>query len=142
MVAKLGANVTLSDFVPHVLDNLNTSIASNDIQARARVVRLNWADEAGVSGACSNHGWYVGDPDAASGGQDVCLHANLEEGEQFEVIVGSDICYEDDHPALLEGVLRKRLAPGGRLFLLYAVRFPGIHAELLHRLAAFCRCTC
>ena len=57
VAAKLGANVTLSDFVPHVLDNLNASIVSNSIQARARAVRLNWADEAGVFGACSNAGW-------------------------------------------------------------------------------------
>jgi hypothetical protein len=51
----------------------------------------------------------------------------------------AQICYENDHPALLEAVLRRRLCPGGRVWLLNAVRFPKLHEELLERLRSFCR---
>lgn len=52
---------------------------------------------------------------------------------------GEQICYENDHPTLLQAVLRNRLAPGGRVFFAYAVRFPGLHEELLDLLRGFCR---
>jgi len=140
LAAKLGGYVTLSDFVPHVLDNLKASVVLNAIQNRAVVRRLNWAEEAGVTGTCSNHGWYAGgDGVSGVGREDERQHKTLDEEEHFDVIIGSDICYEHDHPALLEGVLRRRLAQGGRIFFLYAVRFPTLHAQLLERLALFCR---
>jgi predicted nicotinamide N-methyase len=132
--------VTLSDFLPHVLDNLQTSIASNGLEHCARCVRLNWADEAGVTGACSNQGWYAGEYDAATD-KDANRHLTLEDKEQFDLIIGSDICYENDHPALLEHVVRRRLAHGGRLIFVYAVRFPALHSEMLDRLGTFCRFT-
>ena len=90
LAGKLGARVALSDFVPKVLDNLAESIRSNEIASRARTVSLNWAEEARVGGKCSNHGWYAG-----SGGQNgqnpESYHSTLDEHEQFDVVIGSDV---------------------------------------------------
>ena len=142
LAAKMGWKVTLSDFVPHVIDNLEASISLNDVGACARAVRLNWAEEAGVLGPCSNDLWYAGKcPGGAHGGSDAVdgkHYLELEDDEQFEVIIGADICYEEDHPNLLDKVLRRRLSPEGRVFFLYAVRFPELHAALLERLHGFC----
>ena len=142
LAAKMGWKVTLSDFVPHVIDNLEASISLNDVGACARAVRLNWAEEAGVLGPCSNDLWYAGKcPGGAHGGSDAVdgkHYLELEDDEQFEVIIGADICYEEDHPNLLDKVLRRRLSPEGRVFFLYAVRFPELHDALLERLHGFC----
>lgn len=125
----------MSDFVPRVLDNLSHAVVANKVQSLADVVSLNWADEAGVTGPCSNHGWYAGDGTADD---NVPRHRRLADEEEFSVIIGSDICYEHDHPALLEGVLKRRLGPRGRVFFLYAVRFPNLHGEMLERLRSLC----
>jgi len=85
LAGKLGARVTLSDFVPKVLENLSQSISTNNISSHARAVSLNWADEASIRGQCSNHGWYAG----ADGEQ--CQHPSLDENEQFDVVLGSDV---------------------------------------------------
>jgi predicted nicotinamide N-methyase len=93
---------------------------------------------------CSNHGWYGGDEDARGSDGEPCArrHAGLDDKQKFDVIIGADICYEPDHPALLQGVLQRRLAPGGRVFFLYAVRFPALHAEMLERLQEVCSDVC
>ena len=49
VAAKLGATVTLSDFVGNVLQNLEHNIRENGVESRATAVRLNWADDAGLS---------------------------------------------------------------------------------------------
>ena len=49
VAAKLGATVTLSDFVGNVLQNLEHNIRVNGVESRATAVRLNWADDAGLS---------------------------------------------------------------------------------------------
>lgn len=56
------------------------------------------------------------------------------QAQVFDLIVGSDVAYETDHPALLQGVLSKRLAPGGVAILCCPVRFLAVHRELLERL--------
>jgi len=107
-------------------------------------------NDAGVDRRqCSNHGWYGGDEDHDTQASDgdahkACAgrHACLHDSQQFDVIIGADICYEPDHPALLLGVLRRRLAPGGRVFFLYAVRFPKLHDEMLERLRDVCLDVC
>ena len=49
LAAKLGGRVTLSDFVGSVLQNLERNIKDNGVESCATVVRLNWADDAGLS---------------------------------------------------------------------------------------------
>lgn len=86
--------VTLSDFVPKVLDNLEESIKSNGISRCARAVSLNWADEASVSGECSNQGWYAGDlqpADAVDNEGQSSEFETLAAQEQFDVVIGSDV---------------------------------------------------
>jgi hypothetical protein len=50
------------------------------------------------------------------------------------------VCYDEDHPDLLSALLCRRLAPGGRAYLCYAVRVVEYHRRLLAALAAFCTC--
>jgi len=70
---------------------------------------------------------------------EITRFAHLDEGEMFDVIVGTDICYESDHPELLRAVVSRRLKRGGKLFILNAVRSLEIHRRLVDLLGSMCR---
>ena len=53
--------ITLSDLVPEVLDNLEKAIALNGVGHIARVVLLDWALDTGQGGTSSASKWYAGD---------------------------------------------------------------------------------
>ena len=93
LLSKMGGDVTFSDFVPKVLENLEETVMVNKL--RGRVVSLNWEKEAETRGKeASSASWYGGCVDEG----EITRFAHLDEGEMFDVIVGTDICYESDHP--------------------------------------------
>mmetsp|Transcript_81010 Transcript_81010/g.217374 ORF Transcript_81010/g.217374 Transcript_81010/m.217374 type:complete len:373 (+) Transcript_81010:13-1131(+) len=126
--------VSLSDLVPAVLENLRCSIDCNGLGDCARAVRMDWAEEAGISSGSSQRSWYGGE------GKDGPSEVGLAENENFQLLLGSDVCYDEDHPELVAGLVRRRLASGGRLLLCCAVRVSTFHEALMERLQACCRC--
>ena len=61
----------------------------------------------------------------------------------FDLIIAADVLYEDDHPALLEAVLRARLAPAGGCFVaVVSVRWPAQLADFQARLEGLCDVVC
>mmetsp|Transcript_81008 Transcript_81008/g.217366 ORF Transcript_81008/g.217366 Transcript_81008/m.217366 type:complete len:356 (+) Transcript_81008:13-1080(+) len=124
--------VSLSDLVPAVLENLRCSIDCNGLGDCARAVRMDWAEEAGISSGSSQRSWYGGE------GKDGPSEVGLAENENFQLLLGSDVCYDEDHPELVAGLVRRRLASGGRLLLCCAVRVSTFHEALMERLQACC----
>ena len=54
--------------------------------------------------------------------------------DQFEVVLGSDVIYAEEHAAALPDVLQRHLAPGGVALLVNGIRFPGVLDSFLRRL--------
>jgi hypothetical protein len=78
--------VTLSDFVPVVLDNLKAAVVLNELSDFARVLCLDWAKEAGILGETSGNRWYAGNVSS----HQVAAYDSLLDDELFDVILGSD----------------------------------------------------
>eukprot|EP00960_Hanusia_phi_P037037 752665-Hanusia_phi.AAC.4 len=107
LVSKMGGDVTFSDFVPKVLENLEDTVTTNKL--KGRVVSLNWEKEAEPkSKGSSSSSWYGGDVDEG----EISRFQRLDDDETFDMIVGTDICYEADHPELLHAVVSRRLRRG------------------------------
>jgi len=109
--AALGARVILTDTpsAGRVLAQLRRNAALNGGAAEVRA--LEWAE-----------------PEGGGGGEEEWLAP----GERFDLILGADVMYHPEHPALLAGVLAARLArPSGEATLLCPLR----GAELLPSLS-------
>ena len=165
-LAKLGLpglTVTLSDIVPAIVRNLLTSAALNRTAAgQALAVRAclcDWGAECNHEDeAQSAHGWYGADAgessscstfDSNSGShsapsatdEDAVAAAAVQmlpQGETFDLVLAADVLYELDHPALLAGVLKQRLRPGGKFYAVCSIRQPALLEDLLTRLDALC----
>lgn len=99
--AKLGGQVTMSDFNDDVLRNVVEGLHLNALEG-VDVVKLDWECEGGeVEGCASKQRWYGGQEDACGGDSDGAVFAPLERGALFDIVVASDCCYEPDHPRLL-----------------------------------------
>jgi predicted nicotinamide N-methyase len=162
-----GLTVTLSDIVPAIVRNLLASAALNRTAAgqtlAVRACLCDWGAENDLEQAHSAHGWYGTDalPGAAVGGSSCStmlgpsgsrtapLGADdeavadatvqmLPQGETFDLVLAADVLYEPDHPALLAGVLKQRLRPGGQFYAVCSIRQLALLADLLARLDELC----
>lgn len=85
--AKLGARVTATDFHPEVPVFLDRNLALNAVQG-LRYVRVDW-----------QHAEEVG------------------ELGRFDLVVGSDVLYEQSHPEGVARMMARCVAPGGHILL-------------------------
>lgn len=142
LAARLGARrVTFTDYLPGLLRNLDASVELNRAarpDAEFRVKHLEWL--SAVPGLAEKFARPMGGDGSCAANEEA--HAamvrdrSLAEDERFQLIIGSDVCYEDPLPTALAAVLRARLAPGGRAWLTLPVRdWPGVKgAEVIQRL--------
>lgn len=165
-LAKLGLpglTVTLSDIVPAIVHNLLASAALNRTAAgqklAVRACLCDWGAENNLEEAHSAFGWYGTDalPDAVtrsscnttegiSGIQSATSGAvvadatvqMLPHGETFDLVLAADVLYEPDHPALLVGVLKHRLRPGGQFYAVCSIRQMALLEDFLTRLGELC----
>eukprot|EP01043_Picozoa_sp_COSAG02_P053934 COSAG02_NODE_6030_length_3859_cov_2.431383_1_plen_506_part_00 len=165
-LAKLGLpglTVTLSDIVPAIVRNLLASAALNRTatgqKLAVRACLCDWGAENNLEEAHSAHGWYGTDapPDTAarstieriSASQSATAGADdeavvdatvqmLPRAETFDLVLAADVLYEPDHPALLAGVLKHRLRPGGQFYAVCSIRQMTLLEDLLTRLDEFC----
>eukprot|EP00884_Botryococcus_braunii_P008225 jgi/Botrbrau1/17403/Bobra.0054s0001.2 len=77
----------------------------------------------GVTGALAkeSHGTVAGDAPSGGSGEDRAV-PSVADQESFEVIIGSDVLYEEEHAELLPAVLSHRLARGGVAYLCLGIR--------------------
>ena len=131
LAARLGARrVTFTDYLPGLLSNLDRSVDMNRLECpdtTFRVNHLEWLSAAprelaeahatsrpmGGDGSCA--------PVADSVATSVADRA-LSPEERFQLILGSDVCYEDPLPMALAHVLSQRLEPTGLAWLVLPVR--------------------
>jgi predicted nicotinamide N-methyase len=88
VAARLGAQVTATDFHPEVPRFLHANVALNDVAERVRYVALDWRQ---------------GIPAEMLGA--------------FELVVGSDVLYERQHALEVAGTLTRLVKPGGEILL-------------------------
>lgn len=115
--------------VPGLLSNLDQSVEMNrDIcpETEFRVRHLEWLSAApgllrehvssrpmGGDGSCAPIAEEV---------QESLANRSLPPGERFNLVLGSDVCYEDPLPKALAHVLSQRLASPGLAWLVLPVR--------------------
>lgn len=160
---RLAASITLTDCVPAVVESLSAALARQcsvdgggeggtaglaACRCEGRAALLDWAAdaawaateddaaEAAASSSSSAGGWYGMAEQPAGGGGAVA--AALDPSAMFDVLLGSDVLYEPDHPGLLWAVTRRRLVPGGLLHLVCPIRSSAhnLVEELLTRLTS------
>ena len=128
--------VTLTDCVPAIVKNIAKSAGLNRTPQGGplpvRAALCDWAAECGRTGLHSAHGW-PGSNDAGEG-----LPPILASGLRFDLCVCADVLYEEDHPELVVGVVRKRLRPGGRFLLHASIRNCAILTSFLAHLQKIC----
>ena len=128
--------VTLTDCVPAIVKNIAKSAGLNRTPQGGplpvRAALCDWAAECGRTGLHSAHGW-PGSDDAGEG-----LPPILASGLRFDLCVCADVLYEEDHPELVFGVVRKRLRPGGRFLLHASIRNCAILTSFLAHLQKIC----
>ena len=128
--------VTLTDCVPAIVKNIAKSAGLNRTPQGGplpvRAALCDWAAECGRTGLHSAHGW-PGSDDAGEG-----LPPILASGLRFDLCVCADVLYEEDHPELVAGVVRKRLRPGGRFLLHASIRNCAILTSFLAHLQKIC----
>jgi len=162
--AKMGAKrVTLTDFLPKVLENLSTCMHANasrvDMPADAvvdedfdpedefdsqfevdnmRVRLLDWAEGTVYQDKSVSRDTILGeqafDDDCGEEGE-FEMPPELETGKSFPVIIGTDIIYEPLHAELVANVVSRRLAPGGRCILCCGVRIQNVFDTFFARIA-------
>ena len=128
--------MTLTDCVPAIVKNIAKSAGLNRTPQGGplpvRAALCDWAAECGRTGLHSAHGW-PGSNDAGEG-----LPPILASGLRFDLCVCADVLYEEDHPELVAGVVRKRLRPGGRFLLHASIRNCAILTSFLAHLQKIC----
>jgi len=128
--------VTLTDFVPAIVKNIAKSAGLNRTPQGGplpvRAALCDWAAECERTGLHSAHGW-PGSDDAGEG-----LPPILASGLRFDLCVCADVLYEEDHPELVAGVVRKRLRPGGRFVMHASIRSCAILTSFLAHLQKIC----
>ena len=128
--------VTLTDCVPAIVKNIAKSAGLNRTPQGGplpvRAALCDWAAECERTGLHSAHGW-PGSDDAGEG-----LPPILASGLRFDLCVCADVLYEEDHPELVAGVVRKRLRPGGRFLLHASIRNCAILTSFLAHLQKIC----
>ena len=128
--------VTLTDCVPAIVKNIAKSAGLNRTPQGGplpvRAALCDWAAECGRTGLHSAHGW-PGSNDAGEGAPPI-----LASGLRFDLCVCADVLYEEDHPELVAGVVRKRLRPGGRFLLHASIRNCAILTSFLAHLQKIC----
>ena len=128
--------VTLTDCVPAIVKNIAKSAGLNRTPQGGplpvRAALCDWAAECGRTGLHSAHGW-PGSNDAGEGSPPI-----LASGLRFDLCVCADVLYEEDHPELVAGVVRKRLRPGGRFLLHASIRNCAILTSFLAHLQKIC----
>ena len=122
----LGArSVTLTDWLPSVLEGLARSAGLNGLRATVSVRRLDWRDEL-----ARDEAERISSDEAGPGPSPLptpcCAFEPLPLGLRFERVLGSDVLYDPEHAVLLPAVLRQRLAPGGVFLMSLAVRDQGL----------------
>lgn len=140
----IGFDTTLTDCLPGHLRNLRErvgtccSVCATDVGAdgdtisvhavaetsvaHVRVRRLDWIEEVGVD-ISANLVVDRGSPENKSGATAVefarlCAH----EAHSFDLILASDVLYEEHHAVLLPLVLERYLRAGGKWMLSFAIR--------------------
>ena len=129
-------HVTLTDCVPAIVKNIAKSAGLNRTPQGGplpvRAALCDWAAECERTGLHSAHGW-SGSDDAGEG-----LPPILASGLRFDLCVCADVLYEEDHPELVAGVVRKRLRPGGRFLMHASIRNCAILTSFLAHLQKIC----
>lgn len=154
-LAKLGLpglTVTLTDIVPSIVRNLLLSASLNRITTgeplNVRACLCDWGVESNLGEAHSAHGWpgveMNSSTDESNGGKAASPKEvpgaidMLPQGETFDLVLAADVLYEPDHPALLAGVLKRRLRAGGRFYAVCSIRQLTLLEDLLTRLEELC----
>jgi predicted nicotinamide N-methyase len=147
VAAALGArSVALTDNQPSLLAALVAARALNGLvepRGRVRVAPLDWGIDVGDGAIAPELDPTVAPPApaaaAAAGGAAAADGATggdvLGADERFGLVLGADIIYEAAHPSLVARVAGRRLAPGGLVLIVVAVRKAAPLANLLAALA-------
>eukprot|EP00873_Tetraselmis_striata_P016356 jgi/Tetstr1/436620/TSEL_025416.t1 len=155
--AKLGAQrVTLTDFLPKVVDNLLECMHANgslpagpsgedfDPEDEAdgafeadnmRVRMLDWAEGTSYADASTARDSYLGEQ-AVQEDDLLEMPPELPAEERFPVIIGTDVIYEPLHAELVANVVARRLQPGGVCLLCCGVRIQSVFDQFFRDVAA------
>jgi predicted nicotinamide N-methyase len=128
LAAKLGAKaVSLTDCLPLMLKSLHRVVRDNGLAKTTSVHTLDWVTDSGAdsqkcsarfgSSAETNEALQQREQEAAGE-----AWPHLPIGQQFELVMGSDVMYETHHIECLVAVLASRCAVGSRCIFVNPVR--------------------
>lgn len=162
--AKLGAQrVTLTDFLPKVVDNLLECVTANgsseagaamdaddggdaafDPEDAAegefevdnmRVRVLDWAEGTRYADGSVARDSYLGEHSVPEE-EMLEMPPTLPPDELFPCIIGTDVIYEPLHAELVANVVARRLQPGGMCILCCGVRIQSVFDSFFEQIAA------
>lgn len=130
----LGWDTTLTDCLEGHLRNLEAQVVRRDVvngSSDLRVRRLDWIEE------CQENEFVDLDrqsPENSRSAAGNWKHLEDSEQETFDLVVASDVLYEEHHAILLPLVIKRWLRPGGIWILTFAIRDAGMLVRFLHKL--------
>eukprot|EP00933_Yihiella_yeosuensis_P057942 TRINITY_DN5806_c1_g2_i1.p1 TRINITY_DN5806_c1_g2~~TRINITY_DN5806_c1_g2_i1.p1 ORF type:complete len:336 (+),score=53.13 TRINITY_DN5806_c1_g2_i1:271-1278(+) len=130
---SIGYDTTLTDCLVGHLKSLEDRACGQDETSTFKVRCLDWLEDVG-SEAAASCGIDLGSPENVISAGPEWKRINSEELRSFDLVLASDVVYEEHHAMLLPLVIKRWLKPGGTFVLALAIRDEGMFCRLLEKL--------